>query len=147
MSIAVQEVAIREAHHEDADTLVHLLSQLGYPQDTSFVRAKLGEYAEREGAKVFVAELNGSVVGFLTFVSEPAFHRQGRIGTITALCVLDSARGHGIGCQLMEGAEAYAREVGCVRIAVASGVERHETHRFYLNRGYEEKTKRFVKDF
>ena len=138
---------IREAVVGDADALAILLSQLGYPNDASFVIRKLEELAERETAKVFVAEQDGSVVGFLSFDSEPAFHREGRIGTITAMCVLDNARGRGIGRQLIERAEAYAKESGCVRIAVASGIHRHETHKFYLKMGYEEKTKRFVKDF
>jgi len=93
-----------------------------------------------------VAEQDGSVVGFLSFDSEPAFHREGRIGTITAMCVDENARGKGIGRKLIEQAEDFAKESGCIRVAVASGLQRHETHRFYLDLGYEEKTKRFVKD-
>ena len=138
---------IREAVIEDAESLALLLSQLGYPQDSSFVIQKLAEFSERASAKVFVAEQHGSVVGFLSFDSEPAFHREGRIGTITAMCVLENMRGKGIGRQLIERAEVYAKESGCARVAVASGIHRHETHKFYLNQGYEEKTKRFVKDF
>jgi GNAT superfamily N-acetyltransferase len=139
--------SIRDARIEDADALAILLTQLGYPQDSSFVIQKLKELADRETAKVFVAELDGSVAGFLSFDSEPAFHRNGRIGTITAMCVLENMRGNGIGRQLIEHAEAFAKQSGCVRIAVASGIQRHETHKFYLKMGYEEKTKRFTKDF
>jgi GNAT superfamily N-acetyltransferase len=97
-------------------------------------------------AKVFVAEFDGTVIGFLSFDFEPAFHREGRIGTITAMCVLENMRGQGIGSKLIEQAEAFAIQCGCVRIAVASGIQRHETHQFYLSCGYKEKTKRFVKD-
>ncbi len=139
-------VVIREARTEDADALAVLLTQLGYPQDASFIVRKLWELSERASAKVFVAEQNASVVGFLSFDSEPAFHREGRIGTITAICVLESHRGRGIGRSLVAQSEIFGKETGCVRIAVASGVQRHETHQFYMKLGYEEKTKRFVKD-
>src|ERR1019366_2150441 len=134
-------ISIREAQLQDADAIAILLAQLGYPQEASFVSRKIMELAERSSSKVFVTEENGSVVGFLSFDSEPAFHREGRIGTITAMCVHENMRGQGIGSKLIEQTEAFAKQTDCVRIAVASGVQRHDTHRFYLNLGYEEKTK------
>jgi N-acetylglutamate synthase-like GNAT family acetyltransferase len=39
----LNDVAIREARIEDADALAALLTQLGYPQDATFVVRKLGE--------------------------------------------------------------------------------------------------------
>jgi GNAT superfamily N-acetyltransferase len=140
------EIVIRNARSDDAEALIVLLTELGYPQDSSFVISKLREFSERGSAKAFVAEESGDVLGFLSFDSHTAFHQKGRIGTITAMCVLESARGRGIGRQLIEHTEHVAKEAGCVRIAVASGVQRLETHQFYLNLGYEEKTKRFIKE-
>ena len=140
------ELIIRNARDKDADALTILLTQLGYPQETSFVIRKLQELSQRASAKVFVAEEHGHILGFLSFDSEPAFHREGSIGTITAMCVLEEARSLGIGRQLIRHAESFAKETGCVRIAVASGMHRLETHTFYLNLGYEEKTKRFIKE-
>jgi GNAT superfamily N-acetyltransferase len=140
------ELVIRDAEDGDADALAILLTQLGYPQEASFVIRKLRELSERASANVFVAEDHGDILGFLSFDSEPAFHREGNIGTITAMCVLETSREHGIGRQLIERAESFAKETGCVRIAVASGVQRLETHTFYRNLGYEEKTKRFIKE-
>jgi GNAT superfamily N-acetyltransferase len=140
------EIMIRIARNEDADVLAILLTQLGYPQEAPFVIRKLQALSERASANVFVAEEHGNILGFLSFDSEPAFHREGNIGTITAMCVLEAARGRGIGRQLIEHAESFAKETGCVRIAVASGMQRLETHTFYLNLGYEEKTKRFIKE-
>jgi GNAT superfamily N-acetyltransferase len=137
---------IRNAIDKDADHIAILLAQLGYPNDSAFVRRRLAILAERETAQVFVAEQDSIVVGFLSFDREPAFHRDGWIGAITAMCVLDTCRGQGIGKRLVEAAEELAKQRGCVRIAVASGVRRLETHKFYLACGYEEKTKRFVKE-
>jgi GNAT superfamily N-acetyltransferase len=143
----MSEVVIRDAKDTDAEAIAILMGQLGYPQDAAFVIRKLAELRERKSSRVVVAEEVGGVAGFLSFDCEPAFHREGWIGTITALCVLESVRGKGIGRKLVERAEKIAREKGCVRLAVASGVRRLETHQFYLGLGYEEKTKRFVKDF
>ncbi len=141
------DLLIREAHEEDASSIAVLLTQLGYPQDNTIVLKKLREFSDLDSANIFVAERNENVLGFLSFNSEPAFHREGRIGTITAMCVLESERGHGIGRMMVEAVEQFAVHSGCVRIAVASGVQRTETHMFYRALGYEEKTKRFVKDF
>ena len=141
------DVLIREASESDSAGIAVLLGQLGYPNDPAFVKRKLDELNKRSSAAVIVAEVSNQVVGFLSFDSEPAFHREGWIGTITAMCVLEAERGKGIGRTLVERAEEIAREKGCVRIAVASGMQRHATHQFYLGLGYEEKTKRFVKDF
>ena len=140
-------VLIREAEESDSTAIAILLGQLGYPNEPSFVERKLVDRKKRPSAAVIVAEVSGQVVGFLSFDCEPAFHREGWIGTITAMCVIETERGKGIGRTLVERAEEIAREKGCVRIAVASGVQRHATHQFYLGLGYEEKTKRFVKDF
>ena len=140
-------ILVREARYEDADAIAVLLTQLGYPQGEDFVIGKLVEFSARESAKVFVAELDAKVVGFLSFDCEPLFHREGNIGSIMAMCVLEEHRGEGIGKRLIASAEEEAKLQGCVRIAVASGMQRLDTHKFYLSQGYEEKTKRFVKDF
>jgi GNAT superfamily N-acetyltransferase len=140
------ELIIRNASDDDAEVLNVLLIQLGYPQDGAFVIRKLRECSDQVFARVFVAEESGNVLGFLSFDSHTAFHRDGRIGTITALCILESARSRGIGRQLIEHAESFVKENGCVRMAVASGIERDDTHVFYRNLGYMEKTKRFIKE-
>jgi len=145
--IVPNEILIRDALPRDATAVAVLLTQLGYPQDGGFVIRKMEALSRRDGAKIFVAEEEGEVVGFLSFSSEAAFHREGNIGTITAMCVLETKRGRGIGRSLIEHAETFAKESDCVRIAVASGIHRTKTHQFYHHCGFEEKTKRFVKDF
>ena len=140
-------IIIREAENRDTRSITILLAQLGYAHDEAFVIRKLEELSKQAMTKVFVAEESQKVIGFLSFSADSAFHREGNIGTITAMCVIEGSRKRGIGRILIEHVEAYAKEAGCVRIAVASGIQRTETHQFYRNMGYEEKTKRFVKDF
>lgn len=141
------EVVIRDAHPEDSDAIAVLISQLNYQTDGAFISRRLSEFLKSPFAFVIVAELGGEVVGVLSFNSEIAFHKEGRIGSITALSVRDDMRGKKIGSMLVEECERRALEQGCYRIAVASGVQRTQAHKFYRERGYLEKTKRFVKDF
>ena len=141
------DVVIRDATPEDSDAIAILITQLNYPTDAAFIRRQLAAFLESPHAFVIVAEYGGEVVGVLSFNSEIAFHREGRIGSITALSVRDDMRGKNIGSLLVDACERRALEQGCYRIAVASGVKRLRAHKFYLDRGYVEKTKRFVKDF
>jgi N-acetylglutamate synthase-like GNAT family acetyltransferase len=141
------EIGIRDATHNDAEAIALLITELGYPANSEFVSRKLEELWEQSHAFVLVDEKENEILGVLSFNSESAFHKEGRIGTMTALSIRDGKRGQGIGKQLVMACEARAKEQGCYRIAVASGIQREEAHRFYLGLGYVEKTKRFVKDF
>jgi N-acetylglutamate synthase-like GNAT family acetyltransferase len=141
------DVVIRDATDRDPEAIAVLITQLNYPTDANFIVRRLAEFLENPHAFVIVADLDEEVVGVLSFNSEIAFHKEGRIGSITSLSVRDDMRGKNIGSLLVEECEKRARAQGCYRIAVASGVQRLKAHEFYRNRGYEEKTKRFVKDF
>src|SRR5690348_11138666 len=121
------DVLIRKAEDRDASAIATLITQLGYPQNAGFAMRRLEELSRRESSHIFVAEQDENVVGFLSLSVEPAFHREGNIGTITAMCVLEGQRGRGIGHALIEYAETQAKEAGCVRLAVASGIQRTET--------------------
>jgi N-acetylglutamate synthase-like GNAT family acetyltransferase len=140
-------ITIRDARPEDAAAIAVLLSQLNYPTDASFVLRRLSEFLKSPMAFVIVADFNSDVVGVLSFNSEIAFHKEGRIGTITALSVREDMRGRDIGGQLVKECEARAIAQGCSRVAVSSGIARTRAHKFYLDHDYLEKTKRFVKDF
>jgi GNAT superfamily N-acetyltransferase len=94
-----------------------------------------------------VAEIDGHVRAVISFDVQPLFHQDGNIGTIMALCVSEGFRGRGIGRALIQEVELIALNMGCTKIAVASGIQRLDTHRFYRSLGYEENSKRFVKNF
>lgn len=141
------DVSIRDARADDADDIAVLITQLNYPTDAAFISRRLVEFLTSPHAFVLVAEVDHEVVGVLSFNSEIAFHKEGRIGSITALSVREDMRGRHIGSMLVDACETRALEQGCFRIAVASGVKRLRAHKFYQDLGYIEKTKRFVKDF
>jgi GNAT superfamily N-acetyltransferase len=70
-------------------------------------------------------------------------HRAGPVGRVTALVVEASSRGCGIGRALMEAAERWTAEQGCVLIEVTSNQRRVDAHRFYEKLGYERTSFRF----
>jgi GNAT superfamily N-acetyltransferase len=138
-------MTIRAATLEDADAVAELLGELGYPNDVAFAEDSIQTYSKRTSSRVLVAESDGRIVGFIAFDSQPLFHHVGNIGCIMALCVSRDARGCGVGHALVARIEEVAKELGCIKIAVASGLQRAEAHEFYLGLGYEENAKRFVK--
>jgi GNAT superfamily N-acetyltransferase len=138
-------MTIRDAKETDAEAVASLLGELGYANESRFALERIKEFGARESSQVLVADKEGIVNGVICFDVQPLFHQEGSIGCIMALCVSAAARGQGIGRALVEHIEEIARTMGCIKIAVASGVRREDAHRFYQDLGYEENTKRFVK--
>jgi GNAT superfamily N-acetyltransferase len=62
-----------------------------------------------------------------------------------AMVVKNKYRRLGIGRELLIALETSARQRGCVRIELTSGIHREDAHTFYEAQGYSEKRKRFVK--
>jgi ribosomal protein S18 acetylase RimI-like enzyme len=91
--------------------------------------------------KIFVAEEDSHVVGFSTILAHEPFTElddpPGHYALISDLVVLEAYRGRGIGRQLLERAEAYAREAGAteLRIGVLSG--NRTARRLYLDVGFQ----------
>ena len=54
---------IRDARQEDAPAVARLVDQLGYPTSAEAVAARLRRLAENPADRVFVAELDGEIVG------------------------------------------------------------------------------------
>jgi GNAT superfamily N-acetyltransferase len=94
---------------------------------------------------VYVAEAGGRLVAFVHLHRAELFHAPGRLGRIMALAVAEGSRRQGIGRRLMAAVERRARECGCVKMEVSSGVHRPGAHAFYRKLGYNEEPKRFVK--
>jgi ribosomal protein S18 acetylase RimI-like enzyme len=72
-------------------------------------------------------------------------HRPGRLGRITSLVVAATARGRGVGKNLLTAAERHLRANGCVKLEVTSGEQRSSAHDFYAANGYKEERVRFTK--
>lgn len=132
---------IREARLDDAREVGGLLTDLGYPVTAPEAAERLARGSET----VFVAVIQGRLVGLLSIWSQLPIARARPVARITAMVVRSETRGRGIGATLMERAVQWARDAGCEGIELTSGMraEREAAHRFYEARGFHRTSYRF----
>ncbi len=130
-------IVFRPARLVDAERLVGLVEELGYPTPLEGVRARLARLLARQDQAVFVAEEEdgGVLLGwvhvqeFLSLASDPT-------GLVTGMVVDPAARRQGIGRSLMGRAEDWARARGLVALRLRSRVARSSAHDFYVRLGF-----------
>ncbi len=137
-------MVIRNARENDALFLKHLLVQLGYSLDEEEILQGITQHRQ-EGYHLLVAEIDQEVVGFIALHWFDLFHTRRKLGRISAFCVDERFRSQGIGLKLLKETEIFFKLRGCSRIEVTSNSKRTLTHQFYLNRGYTEDSRRFLK--
>ena len=131
-------IGIRNALPEDVPSLVSLIDQLGYPMDPSILIENVNVYLRDPDRSLFVAEIEGKVVGCIASDMAQTFHREGKHMRVVSLVVDRALRRKGIGKALLEEAEGWARQQGCWVIEVTSSFRRKKegTHDFYTKQGY-----------
>ena len=97
-------------------------------------RAALAEIVSSPSTTLFVARLDGTIVGTLTLA---AFRiPTGARAWIEDVVVDESARGHGVGEALNLAALAEARRRGCVTVDLTSRPSREAANRLYERLGF-----------
>jgi GNAT superfamily N-acetyltransferase len=125
---------IRRAQPDDAAPIAALMLQLGYDVAAGAIADRLQRRGERR--EIFVADGSNGLAGWLAVcVDEPFVEGFGAI--LEGLVVDGRSRSAGIGTELLEAAEIWARERGCPFMRVLSNVVRERAHGFYRRRGYE----------
>ena len=139
---------VRGPRDGDAEAIAPLLGQLGYPSSPQQVRTQLQALRGDEPASiVWVAELDGVVVGVASARSFPGIHLAEPVAWLTVLVVDETVRGRGVGRRLVAEAEEWARSRGARRLSLTSAVHRKEAHQFYINLGYQQTGVRLAKIF
>lgn len=95
--------------------------------------------------RIFVADMEGKVVGFVTTVEALSINLPNGYIKINGLAVLPEYRRQGIGKMLMERVEKLAVERGVSLIELASGFQRTAAHEFYEHLGYQKTSFRLSK--
>jgi GNAT superfamily N-acetyltransferase len=127
---------IRSAVPADAAAVARLSSQLGYPVAAQALAARLGLLVSSELHAVYVAtDRQGDVVGWIHGAEQVLVESEPRC-EILGLVVDEAARRGGIGRQLVEAVERWARGRGLPDMSVRSAVSRAESHPFYEQLGY-----------
>lgn len=150
-------VQIRFAISKDKEKILSLLDELGeeinlkkkYSAHNTEAK-KLGgpivdEILKRNDTKIFVAELNGKLVGLITFYVLPNIRHGSHRGHIEDIVVSKNMRGEGIGSKLFDSVKKYCRDNNIKVIKLDSGRELIDAHKFYEKNGgkYTEKMFRF----
>lgn len=135
--INIENVLIRCATIEDADSILPLMHQLvGFPQSLKSLENRLKIYLTSPGYHLFLAEMDKNIVGLVAVFLSHRFIVYGKRCTIEALVVDEFCRGWGIGHKLMDVVELFAKDSGCTLIDLVSGIQRTQTHTFYTKLGY-----------
>ena len=127
---------IRECLLMDADQIYELnCSEMGYDYPKEETRQRIKDILASEHDKIYVAELDGSVVGYVhandyNLIYVPAMKN------IMGIAVSNKHKRIGIGKALLTAAEAWAKADGAKGVRLVSGETRKEAHMFYEWCGY-----------
>ncbi|MCB5163547.1 GNAT family N-acetyltransferase [Streptomyces bambusae] len=136
-------IDIRPASEADLPAIVAMLAddELGAaretPDDLTPYLAAFTRLKDDPNQKVVVAERAGQVVGTLQLTIIPGLSRRGSTrSVIEGVRVHRSARGEGLGGQLIEWAVEESRRQACQLVQLTSDRLREDAHRFYERLGF-----------
>ena len=141
----MKEVVVRPAQAADAAALVALAEAVGAEPEGWLIsdsrwrsagdeRRYLRAVRKHPDAAVFVAELDGQVVGRLSVARDP--HPASRHVADLGLMVAREARRRGVGWALLEEAARWAREVGVRKLELHVFPHNEPAIRLYERFGY-----------
>jgi GNAT superfamily N-acetyltransferase len=143
-------IQIRKASLEDAVQLALLLKDVGWfelfkteplKEASRNVRSRIEQCLADDSHSIFVADSpEDSIVGYGSVHWLPYLFMRGPEGFVSELFVRESARGQGVGNQLLQTIEREARRRGCVRLSLINLRSRESYQRqFYIKAGWEER--------
>ena len=139
-------ISIRRAVLTDAAALAELTTQLGYAADPAALQRRLAQVRNDAHAEILVAaDADDRILGW-THVAGRTSLEDEPFAELCGLIVAERARTRGIGAQLLDAAETWARRNGYPKLRVRSNVVRERAHRFYLREGYFEVKRQVVFD-
>ncbi len=136
-------IRIRGAKAGDASRIAFLSTQLGYPVRVKEMAEYLKTVRRKRNQKIFVADLHGTVAGWLEVFIPPSVLNWGK-AEVGALVVDAEKRGIGLGRKLLEAARDWCEAQGSQFIYLRSNVVRKEAHKFYTHAGYRKYKTQYV---
>jgi ribosomal protein S18 acetylase RimI-like enzyme len=135
-------ITVREATPGDLDRLAPLFDAYRQfyerPPNLALSRDFLAQRLNRHESVVFLAEEDGSALGFVQLY--PLFsstsERPGRLWLLNDLFVAPEARGRGVGRSLMDRARRLAEETGACGLELATARTNRQAQSLYESLGY-----------
>jgi len=137
-------VVIREAKDKDLEGIIKVLRSTRlseketWTEDAKWMKKTLKRFLKTENHKIFVAEYNGEIVGFISYVVFPSFWECSKQGLINDFFVREDFQGKGIGSRLIEVVVAHADAEGVDEMHVSTGLENERARRLYGKFGFTE---------
>ena len=139
-------IIYREYNEKDIPEIRDILEKdLGYNVPLNELSERIGKMKQRGNYRIFVACDGEKVVGFVGAAAFLAFEISKEAMKIIALAVSEPYRRNGIGTELLNTVEQYAKENDIGTILLNSGLSRENAHKFYESQGYYKKSFGFVK--
>ena len=132
---ATAPTQIRRAQIGDAAEMARLAEQLGYPMTVAEMKERLSALLPSERHCIAVVA-NGERLLGRVHVEHRSSIEAGDRAEIMGLVVDSSARRRGVGRDLVEYAETWARSRGLAALTVRSNAARELSHPFYAALGY-----------
>ncbi|WP_297895896.1 GNAT family N-acetyltransferase [Shewanella sp.] len=137
-------IQIRQIQIADLKVIADLLLQLGYSATPEQLQKYLGKSDRTD--EVYLAEVEGKILGLISLIFFDYFPTQQRICRITALVVTETCRGLGVGTQLINFAKTRANEQGCSKLEVTTSMRREKTQAYYEAIGFEKTSFRYIQE-
>lgn len=139
--LASASVITREATGEEITTVADCYEWLFEPPgmrppqwDRDAAVARLHDACASDRSTVLIAEADGQIVGICTAYLDIVSVRFGQRCWVEDLAVHPEWRSHGVGANLMDAVEYWAREHGASHVELDSSDLRARAHRFYERR-------------
>jgi GNAT superfamily N-acetyltransferase len=144
-------IKIRKLTVQDAPQIAELLKEIGWFETfkgesvaaaSERVRSHIEQCHADNSHSAFAAQSSdGKIVGYGSVHWLPYLFLQGPEGYVSELFVRESARGQGIGRELLKTIETDAKARGCVRLSLINLRNRESYMRqFYVKAGWEERS-------
>lgn len=130
------QVRLRPPLPADAPVLAALAGELGYPTSAEALLGRLAALHPTDAAVMVSTDADDMPTGWC-HVEMRRTLVEPLSALIVGLVIGEGHRSGGIGAELLEAAERWARARGCQRLVVATRVTRERAHRFYAREGYE----------
>lgn len=141
------KILIRAPQKKDIPAIVQLIAELASTagETSPITPAYVSQYLASSSSWILLAEVEGDVVGLLSYSIRPDLYHAGNCCLVEELIVKAACRNQGIGTALMK--ELLARLAGCVEVSVGVMTENTEALKFYRRQGLDEEAVLLEKHF
>lgn len=136
-------MSVRPATREDADVVWPLTLEFAtsFAPERAAFDAAFASLIERDDAFLAVGTTSSGAVGYVLAIAHPTLFANAPVVWVEEVMVREVERRSGVGRQLMDAVETWARTLGAAYISLAT----RRASDFYLALGYEESATFFRK--